>query len=166
MKVQGIKPGAFEDCAAFQRGDSRIVFIIRAPMDLKPFELICPRPNPAIKKMADGRVLTDDNEPGYIEALLNWGSIRQDWIYIETLKYTEGLEWEKVKLDDPQTFKFWDEELREILVPLEYRYLTDKMIRINALSVEKLDEVRESFLVERAEALLAQNSPQEGQNST
>lgn len=153
MKINGEKAGLYETVVVIPRGDKRIVFKLKAVEKPDDYEKVCPRPIPPNKTIPGGpkgRIVPNFDDPGYKEQFRAWVSGQYNWIYIQTLRETEGLVWEQVKLDDPATFDKWQDELIEFgLSSPEANILFDRIREVNGLSEAKLEQERERFLSEQ-----------------
>lgn len=149
MKLNGEKAGVYETTVVFPRDGKMIVFKLRAVDDPAEYAKIAPRPTVPTKTIPGGKVVPHFEDKSYKKALSAWIDNQYAWIYIKTLTPTEGLEWEKVKLEDPSTYALWSEELTEFgLATVELNHLFQKIQEVNALSDSKLEEARERFLLE------------------
>lgn len=162
MKIDGAKAGVYEAIVVFPRGERSFVFKLKA-VNPSDYNKVCPEPTPPNKTVPSPtgpRVVPHFDDKTYKQALFVWGSAQLNWMYIQTIKETPGLEWEKVNIDDPATFQHWQEELREfgLSVP-EVNHLYEKMREVNGLSQAKLEEERERFLTASQEASNEQSSP-------
>jgi hypothetical protein len=151
MKLKGETAGVYETVVAFPRDGKTFVFKVKAVSDPSEYEKVSPRPVPPMKTLPGNRVVPHFDDKGYKQAMNKWAANQLNWIHIKTLAETDGLEWEKVKLEDPETYTLWTEELREFgLSTVEMNHLYGKIQEVNALSDAKLEEAREGFLLENA----------------
>lgn len=127
-----------------------IVLKARAVLDWQPAEDMLPIPSPraSLRPGQDqGNPTLLTNEPAYLEALNKRGLQLQNWIVIESLKATEGLTWDRVKENDPETWGLYRVELKEAgFSPSEISYIILEVYRTNSLNESMLIEARESFL--------------------
>lgn len=131
------------------RGDkSDVVFKAQAVLDTKPFEEMVKAPKPGKKMLPGGVVREDLDDPVYKDSLEVFANLRYSWIVINSLKATEGLEWETVNFDDPATWNNWETELKEAgFSRTEIQYVQLGVANANALNQEKIDEARNRFLL-------------------
>ncbi len=147
MKLRGTK---LEERAVipvvFERPSGSIVFTLSAVLNTSDFDKIYPEPKPpkAIKK---GIEFLNVKDPRYVAACEQRAIASTAWLVMETLKATPELEWEKVKIDDPNTWHLWKDELIESGFSAgEISYLIGKISEVNGLDEKRLDAARESFL--------------------
>lgn len=117
----------------------------------KEFDRICPEPEATrvVKKGEEPYI--DYNDPKYKERLEAHGQRRLDWMFIESIKTTEGIEFEKVKLDDPSTWHLLKEELEESgLSRAEVMYLLNKIAECNIVTDEYLKDAENRFFRKEA----------------
>jgi len=154
MKLQGKKiEGANEMVIVTPRASSDdIVFKARAVLDFTPFEKMCPPPSPPTRMLPGGKEIQNLKDRGYLEQVSNYSIQRLSWIVLTSLEATEGLEWEKVDLEDPSTWNNFREELTDSgFSDVEIDRIVSDCIAINALSDSKIEEARERFLLEAQE---------------
>jgi hypothetical protein len=72
---------------------------------------------------------------------------RANWMFLTSISATPDLEWETVKLNDPNTWENWRKELRDsgFSIP-ECNYLWSSFSEANSLDNSKIEEARERFL--------------------
>jgi hypothetical protein len=127
------------------------VFIARAVLDYTEFEALCPEPKvPFIGKPGKGTVPNPD-APKYREAVEAYGLKRTNWMFVKSLEATEGLEWETIDMDDPETWGNLQKELEDSGFSIvEVLAITRAIIAVNGLDDEKIKAATESFLAARA----------------
>ena len=71
-----------------------------------------------------------------------------DFMAVYSLDTSENeLEWERVILDKPSSWKHWREEVKEFgLTRVEQNQLFMKIVEVNGLSENLLDQARADFL--------------------
>lgn len=154
MKIRGKKiEGANEIVIIIPRNSSEdVVLKARAVLDMSTFDEICPRPLPPRKMLAGGREVPNFKDPGFLSQMSNYAVKRLSWIVLTSLEATEGLEWEKVDLNDPTTWNNFRDEMTEAgFSNVEIDRIVQDCIVVNALSEEKIEEARERFLLEAQE---------------
>lgn len=137
-------------------GDDYIVFKFRAITSKDKFEDVMPRPMPPLLKKPGGEEFRNLEDPRYKAAIEDWASKKIDWEFLQSISVTEGLEWSKVKLDDPNTWHLWREELNEHFGIIEFNRVFSAYLDANMLSEERLDEARKRFLASQATSQLSQ----------
>ena len=135
-----------------REGGDPFIFTAQSILDYKPFEDLCPEPQaPAVIKPGGIREENRD-DPSYTLQVENRERNRVHWLVIESLKVTEDLEWEKVKDDDPNTWKLWETELREAgFSQMEINRVHMLCLNVNSLNESKLEKARKDFLAGQAQ---------------
>jgi hypothetical protein len=124
-----------------------IVFKARAVLDFDNFTKLCPAPEPPSIVRPGGMKYPDPTDLKYLEAIERHNKLRFDWIVIQSLKETEGLEWETVKDNMPETWANYSKELRESgFSSIEVSRIVAGALAANSLDEDRLKEARENFL--------------------
>jgi len=147
MKINGRKLSNNNlEYAVIPRNDGNQIFTFKPILDSEVFNTLCPMPKPGFISDEKGqRENTED--PGYQKKFLDYLEKRQQWMFLESISATPGLEWEQVKLDDPETWGLYSKELTESgITDLEFRLLREAFEKVNCLNEAHLEEARESFL--------------------
>jgi hypothetical protein len=152
------------------RGSDEVIVIkAQAVLDYSEFDKVCPQPEPPIKILRGGGRSPDFDNPSFIQDMGHWGNRKTSWMVLQSLKATEGLEWEIVELADPNTWGKWTIELQEAgFSEIERQRILNLVMDANALSEKKLEEAREGFLSGRLRLLHTEksSSPMEDQKNT
>lgn len=168
MKIAGksIK-GPNKMSLVFPRGDDDFVVLwFQAVLKDSEFEKLCPPPKPPmVTKRGADTPFPDFNDKGYKEATLDWGKRKANWLIITSLKATEGLEWDTINHDDPNTWNNLESELSAAgFADIEIQRIVAKCWEVNSLSEDKLEEARQRFIrsqVAREEILLSLTGEQQ-----
>lgn len=114
MKLHGKKIEApNEELIVIPRGEKEpIVLKAKAVLSYDDFDRICPFPVPPKGQKPGGDWVEYPDDPDYIKLVERYAERKHDWMYIQSLKATETLEWETVKDGDPDTWKNWLAELQ------------------------------------------------------
>lgn len=150
MKLFGQKiEGPNVEYIVIPRGDGKdIVFKARAVLDTTAFENAVKAPRPSKKLLPGGVTKDDDKDPVYLDALKHFQDVRYSWIVIQSLKATDGLEWETVKEDDSSTWNNWETELKAAgFSSTEIQYVMLGVASANGLNQSKIEEARSRFLL-------------------
>jgi hypothetical protein len=130
-----------------------LVFRAVAILDYKPFIALCPRPTPPEVMKRGGEKSVDTDDPKYGEAISKWATQKTNWMVLQSLLATEGLEFETVKEDDPETWNNYHKEFAESgFTESEINRIVNLVINVNGLDQSKIDEATERFLSVEAEA--------------
>ena len=130
------------------RDDEDFVFEAQAVFNFKPFDAVCPEPKPVMKtNQKTGQSVKNENHPVYVEEMKKYNEKRINFMIIQSLNATPGLEWETVKLEDPSTWKNYEEELRSGgLTEYEMSLLVRAVMKVNGLSEDIYNEAKKRFL--------------------
>ena len=168
MKFAGKTPpgpnveyAVFPRPATYTEGDepteinNDIVIECRAVLDYSKFDAMVPEPEPPMsKRPGQDKATPNPEHPTFIKAVQKYSMLKANWMYIQSMSGTPGMEWEQVKLDDPQTWERWPEELRETLHMTESELirLTSHIHSVNGMDDAKIEEARKRFLATKREA--------------
>ena len=134
------------------RDDGDLVFKAAPVIDYGEFDRLCPRPTPPVVTYKGGKQVDDTSDKTYRESIDAWGQQKVDWLLIESLKATEGLEWDNVVATDPSTWKNARTELTSCLPDPTVSRIIDLVFQACGLNQEKIDEATKSFLAGQGEA--------------
>jgi hypothetical protein len=85
---------------------------------------------------------------------------------ITSLRATEGLEWDKIQYNNPDTWKLYKEELKESgFSSFEVDKIINGVMSANCLDEDKIEQARRSFLAGQEEAV-SKSSSQNGEAKT
>jgi hypothetical protein len=167
MKLNGQKICPNEVPVVLPRPDEDVVFILKPVQDVKLFEKMCPCPLPPVKKMKDGEIISNFEDPQYKKAMEAWAVKKESWYIVKSVSETPGLEWESVKLEDHTTWNSWREELLDSgLNEAEVQRIYMGMLEANSLSESAMVAARKRFLASRQQEANASFCPTAEKNST
>jgi len=148
MKIHGQRPTPPKaKPVVIPRAEGDLVFMCAPVFDFTNFEQLCPEPKPPLIKKASGEKEFDTDDPTYLAKVTKRGEQRMGWMILQSLKDTPGLEWEKVKLNKPDTFNLVFEELRDsYLSQVEINYLVRAVLEASSMDEERLEEARRNFI--------------------
>ncbi len=150
MKMNGKKiAGPNQEIVALPRGNGDdIIFIARSVPNYDEFHAKCPIPVPPSRIEAKtGTKIYDTDDPGYRAGMKNYSERKQAWMVIKSLEATPGIEWEKVKLDEPKTWVLWHDELKEDgLNEIELQRVHVGVLTANCLNEGAVEDARNAFL--------------------
>lgn len=169
MLLKGKKiEGPNVEIVVLPRGsDSEIVFHCAAVLNMAVFEQLCPIPKaPTIVKRG-GIQISNPEDRGYRGEVQQHGKLRTAWMIIESLKATEGLVWETVDAENPQTWLHYETELRDSgFSEMEIVRIVNAVMTANCLNEDRINEARERFLAGQQAQSVSQNSPVGEQSNT
>ena len=151
MKINGKKISKVsEKVIPILRGEDEIFLIVRSLDSWKDFDTVCPEPKPPMIKRVGESVSTPNfNDKNYIEAVNEYASRRVAYLVIKGLEATEDLEWERVDIKDPTTYKNYIDELIESgLTDIEVGRIVDTVMEVNGLNEGKIEEAKKRFLAQ------------------
>lgn len=159
MKFNGAKlEGRHVDEIFIPRGESDgILFKAVAITNLDGFTEKCTEPKPPYIHKPGKAPQPDFTSKPYTEALTEHNKRRLGYMVMETLKETEGLEWEILSAEDPSTWsKYEDEFLGSGFTQMEINLILGGVMQVNSLDPDHIKQARDRFLALRAEADKAQ----------
>lgn len=151
MKLFGKDPSA--DCVDYvvvPRNDGDIVFTVKPVYDFSEFDNLCPLPKAGtVHERGKGQRADTDN-PRFKEKIAYYSMRKFAWIILESLRDTEGLQWETVQPDDPDTWMNYQKELVDAkFTDKEIAKIIETVLQVNSLDEAKLKEARDRFLAGR-----------------
>ncbi len=148
MKYKGRKiEGVPKEIEPILRKEGDIIFVLTAVVDYSEFDELCPIPIPPRIRNNKGDMVPDLEDAGYKSELERYAKKHTAWSVINSMRETEGLEWEQVKRGDPETWHLWEKELQDSgLTTSEVRRLWATFLRVNSLDDRMLEAARTSFL--------------------
>lgn len=125
-----------------------LVFRARAILDYSDFDALEPHPvPPMIRKSSSGPAVLDVESPDYKKAIDLYAVKKYDWMIIQSLRATEGLEWDTINYSDSSTWANWRNELRTIgFTGTEINRILEIINTANGFNQQKIDEATENFL--------------------
>jgi len=127
-------------------GDEDILILCGCIPDYGPFEEMCPPPV-APKVLRPGKIESVNvQDKTFLKQVGEHAQLRTYWLIKESVKETEGLEWEKVVDNDPSTWHNLEREMTVAFGELGVSKIIKAVLRANGLSQEIVGEARDSFL--------------------
>ncbi len=136
------------------RNGNDLVFKAQAVLDYTEFETLCPTPKPkTVHKPGEGSVVLWDDK-SYKDAMDSWGAKKTAYTILKSLTATPGLEWETVKMELPETWTLYREELKKAFFSeAEQVKIIGLVWEANGLDQSKLDEAQKRFLATQVAGL-------------
>ena len=169
MLIKGVKITPPKDrVVVFPREDQEdIVLTIRAVLDYSRFEELCPVPRPPTTRRPNQAPVSNTEAPKFLAALDAHSLKRSHWMIIQSLSATDGIEWEIVDHNDPETWHLYDQELRTSGFSLgEIGRIFEEVNAVSGIDQERVDEATRAFLATREEQRSSGSSQTEEQTST
>lgn len=131
----------------FREGQEPLEFRATAIVDGSDFSKYVPDPTPpSVKRPGEEYATPDYTDPKYLKEVNKRVELQSYWMIIRSLEATPGLAWEKVKIDDPKTWKYVDEELKDFgLSNVEKQKLVTAVSRANSLDERFIERAKERF---------------------
>lgn len=154
MKIAGVKiEGPSVEIIPILRNGKEIFLKAQAVLDYEPFYQICPIPMPARIMKPGGEETADLNDKDYIKKRSVHSSLKFEWMFLTSLSATEGLEWETVDMSKPETWKNYDQELKDGgFTEAEVLRITMAITQVQGLTNDKIEEARKRFLASQVAA--------------
>jgi len=149
MKITGHKfDGPKTVIIPIPRDEGDVIFKARAVLDYEEFDAICPTPKPPTRKKPGETVGTPNFEdPTYQKKLDEFARNRSSYMIIKSLEATDGLNWDTIKLSEPETWSNFEKELKDsYFSEIEVAQIINGVFDANSLSDDKIKEARERFL--------------------
>lgn len=163
MRVRGVDTKPLDlkyGPEVFQRGDEELVFYAQPVWSFDEFEALVPFPENDTYVFTPKGKEKDWDSPSWKQKQDDYNRKRWGWFVLKALEPSE-IEWSKVSLDDPDTFVYVEDELRESLLPVEFTRVMNLAEQASSLDARKLEENRESFL--RRQARRTEDGTQSGE---
>ena len=168
MKIGGkeVKSSWEPDPIVFSRGRDEngapilLAFKARGIRNYDEFDELCPMPSPKTGYLTKDGWQTDDKSPRYRDELKQWREKRFAYYVIKSLE-PSGIEWDRVRLTTPETWKYYDEELRGVLNEIELAKVHNLIDEANSLNAAKLEENRQTFFQQQEESGTTLGPPSE-----
>lgn len=151
MKLRGKTIPLHVVTVVLPREGEDLVFKFKATPDIKEFERLVPPPAKVyLTSSRTGEQKLDDSPSGLRtmrEREEKYNNLRTAYMFITSIAATEGLEWETVDLNNPETWlNFQDELAASNISKGDFNALLNGMLQANSLDDDKLEEARLRFL--------------------
>ena len=144
---EGVEVKDFQGKVIIEEIPKYYVFKFAAVLDFADFEKLVPEPKPPNKMLVGGKTIQNVEDSGYKEEISKWSLKRFNWTFLKSISATESLEWDKIKLDDPNTWDSIEDELKESGFSMsEIGRLYTGFHVANAMNEQKLEIARKHFL--------------------
>jgi len=169
MKINGVplyRPFEVEVFIPRDKKEDHIMFIARACDFIEEFAAVAEEPIPPMRTKIgdDGPPTPVLDDPDYVAASKKHEAQRMDFIVLKSLEPTEWLEWDKVKLDNPETFHLFREEMKEAGLSVgEVGRIIGECMRVNGLSSGAIEQAKIDFLALKAQKKDKSQATQDGE---
>ena len=146
MKIGGVQVSPCEELLVLPRSDSEdIVIRAKAVRINEEFDKLVPMPVAPNVRTKDGSK-PDHKDKNYKKAVEIRDNQRFAFMVIKSLEPSE-IEWEKVSLEQPNTWIKWKEELMDAgISEIETNRIVNAVMSANSLDEAKIEEARKNFL--------------------
>lgn len=131
------------------KGEHEFVFKARPVVeaDYSEFDSLCAKPAAPVVFVPGGQQKVDEADATFLESLKKYRGYRTDFMFYKSLSATEGLEWDTVEADKPETWGNVQSELKAAgFLDQEIVMLYNCVIAANGLDGEKIRKATDSFL--------------------
>lgn len=122
------------------REDGNIEFTCGPVLDFSEFHQLCPEPKPPLVMKPGKGQYHDVDDAQYKAAMAVHAEHRQNWLILQSLNYTEDLEWDKIDAKDPDTWKLYREEMNQVFTEAEISAIIIGITDANVPTEEKQKE--------------------------
>lgn len=135
-----------------REGQEPFVFRARAVLDYSHFEKVCPKPQPPnIQRRGESGWTPDVMDKDYLKALAERNGYRFAFMFLESLKATDGLKWDMVDMNDPKTYDLAEQELLKAGFNMyEIDMLVTLVKQANSLDDAMLEAARARFFAKQS----------------
>lgn len=152
MLFKGEKIGPNVELLVLSRPQGDIELKFQAILDFDELDKLVKEPEVPQRRVPGGKVEANPNDLEYIAAMSKFHNDRLNYIVLKSLEMNPDLQWEKVKLNDPNTWDLWKQEMREAgLTPQEISSVQLAALRANTVDGEKVEQARKRFLAGKAD---------------
>lgn len=133
------------------RGEGEdLIFTCGPVLSYDEFDKICPEPLPPLVTKTGGEKYHDFNDPKHKERLKERSIKRGAWSILQALKHTEGLVFETVDINNPDTYPNLYSELDQCLTIGEQSLLFESLSELNSPSKETQKQAFDRFVASQA----------------
>lgn len=127
-----------------------VVFQCQPVASYATFDAQCSAPKPPEVIKSGGRREPNVDDPTYRSQTEKYAQRKIQFLIIESLRATPGLEWETVT-DDPKTWGNYEQELMDAgFSAMEVNRIVEGCLAANSLNQKRIDEALADFLHGRA----------------
>ena len=168
MKIKGKKlDGPNIEVVVIPRQSGDLVFKAAAVLDYTDCDKLNPMPQAPKKLLPGGETQEDVEDPKYVKAVDQWATRKFYWMLLKSLEATDGLSWDKVKLNKPETWELYKAEMQTAgLSPGEVARIEMCVTDACGLNQTKIDEATKRFLAGQAQDPANGSTPSIAQPST
>lgn len=137
----------------FVRENDEFTFKVGPILDRSEYAKHFPEPKPPKRKTSvddPGTPIFDD--PDYMKKLQEWHENGLNWLFLQSIiQYTEGIEFDQLKPEDPTTWHLFTQELEKSgLMVTEVEHLCKQIMLVNRLTASAVEMAHQDFLLRQA----------------
>lgn len=149
------------------RDEGDLGFMVYPVMEYAEFEQFCPEPKPPLViRPNDPAGVADPDDPRFRETLNTWAGHKTEYMIIKALTMSGELEFETVKIEDPDTWSGYEDELLQCFTEREVSVLVDGAITANMPTAARQQQAKERFMSPLSVDSAASTSPMDEPDST
>lgn len=135
------------DYVVLPRPKKNLVFKVVPTTSFEDFDTLCQLPTPGFIQRPGKAAEPDYDAPSYKTKKMDYLSKRMSFIILKSLEQTEGLTWDTIDMEKPETWENYMTEFKDAgLNDAEIRLVVQACLQINGLDDTKIKEAREAFL--------------------
>lgn len=151
MKLNGQTPETNEDFLVFPRPHGDIVIRAKGITSIAERDSLMPDPEPPMMINKAGNKVPNYEDESFKLARTQRNDQRYDWMILKSIQATPGLEWDKVRMGEPETYAFWEVELGEAGFSFwEINRIKALVMNVNSLNEGLMEKARADFLARMA----------------
>ncbi len=138
--------GPMVETVVIPRSNEDLVFKCQAVLDYDIFDKLVPEAAAPLKTVRGQKPIPDLSDPDYQKQNQERSYKRFQFMVIQSLKATAGLEWDTVVPENPETWGLLEKELKESgLSPAEVGLIFQGVATANGMNEDRLKEARARF---------------------
>ena len=155
MKINGreVIADSFIETVVIPKGTEQFVFRARplTSSDIEMFNAFVPYPTPPTMLKPGKDPEPDLKDVGYLQQRNEWAKLRTHFTFLMSLSATDGLDWDTVHLEKPETWGNIQTELDKAgFSDAEINAIFNAVISANGLDGNKIERATADFLATRA----------------
>jgi hypothetical protein len=129
--------------------DEAVEFKFRPLKADENFEKVLSKPLPPQVLKPGGAIHHNENDKNYKDAVFQWMSKKFDWEFLTSISVTEDLQFDTVRMEDPETWKNWRKEIGEHFGDNQINKIFNGFVEAQFVTEETMERAREAFLTGR-----------------
>lgn len=124
-----------------------VILKCAAVKDFTEFDALCPAATPPMVIKPGGVKEANWDDPEYQRSFGTRAELRICYMILKSLQINEGLEWEKVVMGNPKTWKLYEQELKDAgFAAHEVQMIQNGVFAANSLNQSRVEEALANFL--------------------